>query len=196
MRRAALRRAHARHEAVFDGRRRSPRRGRREARATRGTRAARRRSDRRGVARPRVGVVQALAERIDGVRVARSRAARAARGYRSAARTASSGRSNDCAIASGVSTASSRPRWISATRSQRSASSMYGVETTIVRPVALRSPSRSQNSRRETASTPVVGSSRNRISGRCTSAQQSASFCFMPPDSAAARRSLNGSSCV
>ena len=73
---------------------------------------------------------------------------------------------------------------------------MYGVETTIVRPASLRRPSRSQNSRRETASTPVVGSSRNRISGRWTSAQQSASFCFMPPDSAPARRSLNGSSCA
>jgi len=50
-------------------------------------------------------------------------------------------------------------------------------------------------SRRETASTPVVGSSRSRSSGRCTSAQESASFCFMPPESAPARRFRNGSIC-
>src|SRR5215510_16500692 len=78
---------------------------------------------------------------------------------------------------------------MSATRSQRLASSMYGVETTAVSPADFRLASRFQNSRRETASTPVVGSSRKRISGRCTSAQQRASFCFIPPESAPARRS-------
>ena len=40
-----------------------------------------------------------------------------------------------------------------------------------------------QKSRRETGSTPLVGSSRNRIRGRCSSVHISASFCFMPPES-------------
>ena len=31
--------------------------------------------------------------------------------------------------------------------------------------------------------------------GACTRAQQSASFCFMPPESASARRPENASSC-
>ena len=70
---------------------------------------------------------------------------------------------------------------------------MYGVETMIVSPDARSPASKSQNSRRDTASTPVVGSSSSRISGRCTSAQHKASFCFMPPDSAPARRSRKGS---
>ena len=91
-------------------------------------------------------------------------------------------------ISAGRSVTRSLPACIRLTRSQRIASSMYGVETTIGSPSSRRRASRSQNSFRETASTPVVGSSRNRISGRCTSAQQSASFCFMPPDSAPARR--------
>ena len=71
---------------------------------------------------------------------------------------------------------------------------MYGVETTIGSPSSRSRASRSQNSFRDTASTPVVGSSRKRISGRCTRAQQSASFCFMPPESAPARRPANCSS--
>ena len=45
-----------------------------------------------------------------------------------------------------------------------------------------------QNSRRDTGSTPVVGSSSTRIGGSCTSVHASASFCFMPPDSRSARR--------
>ena len=51
----------------------------------------------------------------------------------------------------------------------------------------------SQNSLRDTASTPVVGSSRKSTDGRWISAQQSASFCFMPPESFPARRVRNGS---
>ena len=44
------------------------------------------------------------------------------------------------------------------------------------------------------ASTPVVGWSRNRTLGLWTNAQHSASFCFIPQDSAPARLFLNGSS--
>ena len=44
-----------------------------------------------------------------------------------------------------------------------------------------------QKSRRETGSTPLVGSSRNRICGRCSRVHISASFCFMPPESCARR---------
>ena len=144
-----------------------------------------------------VRVVDDLAERIDAVRVlVASRSASSAL-YRSRARTPSSGRSNARGDRRRACRRRAAGRGGSARRDRSaSASSMYGVETTIVRPPCFSSPSRSQNSRRDTASTPVVGSSRNRMSGRWTSAQQSASFCFMPPDSAAARRSLNGSSCV
>ena len=67
--------------------------------------------------------------------------------------------------AAGVSSASSRPSCSSATREQRSASSRYGVDMTIVMPCDRNSESSFQNSRRETGSTPVVGSS-SRISSR------------------------------
>src|ERR1035441_2901009 len=40
-----------------------------------------------------------------------------------------------------------------------------------------------QKSRRETGSTPLEGSSRNRISGRCSRVHMRPSFCFMPPES-------------
>ena len=53
--------------------------------------------------------------------------------------------------------------------------------------------SASQNSRRETGSTPVVGSSSSRTRGSATSAQASASFCFMPPLSRPASRSVKRS---
>ncbi len=55
-------------------------------------------------------------------------------------------------------------------------------------PAPRNSASSFQNSRRETGSTPVVGSSSTRIGGSCTSVQASASFCFMPPDSRSASR--------
>lgn len=59
----------------------------------------------------------------------------------------------------------------------------------------LRRRSISQNSLRETGSTPVVGSSRKRTSGLWISAQLRASFCFIPPDKAPARRLRKGSIC-
>ena len=83
---------------------------------------------------------------------------------------------------SGASTASRRPSCSSATRAQRSASSRYGVAITIVRPLERNSESSFQNSRRETGSTPVVGSSSSRTFGSWTSVQASASFCFIPPE--------------
>ena len=46
---------------------------------------------------------------------------------------------------------------------------------------------RSQNRRRDAGSTPEVGSSRNRIGGRCRTAQPSASRCCQPPASVATR---------
>ena len=55
-------------------------------------------------------------------------------------------------------------------------------------PATRNSASSFQNSRRDTGSTPVVGSSSRMTRGSCTSVQASASFCFMPPDSRSARR--------
>ena len=64
----------------------------------------------------------------------------------------------------------------------------------MVMPCDRNSDSSFQNSRRDTGSTPVVGSSSRISAGSCTSVQASASFCFMPPDSrrraAAKRREL------
>src|SRR5579872_1214013 len=83
----------------------------------------------------------------------------------------------------GVSNAMSRPRCMSATCVACCASSIYGVLTTMLTPREL-SPYRSrQNWRRETGSTPAVGSSSTRSSGSWTSVHASASFCFMPPES-------------
>ena len=73
------------------------------------------------------------------------------------------------------------PACINATRWQRSASSRYGVATRIVSPSAARCANASQNSRRDTGSTPVVGSSSSSTRGSGTSAQARASFCFIPP---------------
>ena len=50
----------------------------------------------------------------------------------------------------------------------------------------------SQNCRRDSGSTPVVGSSRISRSGSWISAQHRPSFCFMPPESLPAGRSGNG----
>ncbi len=44
-----------------------------------------------------------------------------------------------------------------------------------------------QKSRRDTGSTPLVGSSRKSTLGVWMRAQQSPSFCFMPPDRSPAR---------
>ena len=49
-----------------------------------------------------------------------------------------------------------------------------------------------QKSRRETGSTPLVGSSRKRTRGVWTRAQARPSFCFIPPERLPARRRLNG----
>ena len=58
----------------------------------------------------------------------------------------------------------------------------------MVRPSDDRWARTSQNSRRETGSTPVVGSSSSRTRGCGTSAQMSESFCLMPPLNFPARR--------
>ena len=168
---------------------RSARCSRRRARRRRDARAARRRSSRRRRPRARVGVVQRLAEGPHRAARAGSRAAREQPGIRSSPRTASSGRSKARPIAAGRSIASMPPALhqrdaVAADRLVHVGRGDHDRSGPSPRSVA----SRSQNSRRETASTPVVGSSRNRISGRCTRAQQSASFCFMPPESAPARR--------
>ena len=57
---------------------------------------------------------------------------------------------------------------------------------------ARKASTRAQNCRRDSGSTPVVGSSRMSRSGSCTSAQHKPSFCFMPPDSLPAGRSRKG----
>ena len=78
----------------------------------------------------------------------------------------------------GSSMASTRPSCSSATRVQRSASSRYGVDIRMVMPCARNSDSSFQNSRRETGSTPVVGSSSRISSARgraCRRARASAS---------------------
>jgi hypothetical protein len=56
---------------------------------------------------------------------------------------------------------------------------MYGVDTTIVSPVAFSRSRRSQSSRRETASTPVVGSCEEEDFRAMDERQQSASFSFI-----------------
>ena len=71
---------------------------------------------------------------------------------------------------------------------QRSASSRYGVDIRIVIPPARKSASSFQNSRRDSGSTPVVGSSRRISSGWWTRVQANASFCFLPPESWSASR--------
>ena len=91
-------------------------------------------------------------------------------------------------IASGVEQRISLPLCISPTRLQRSASSRYAVVMKMVMPSFSSWYRMAQKSRRETGSTPLVGSSRNRIRGRCSSVHISASFCFMPPESCPAGR--------
>ena len=77
---------------------------------------------------------------------------------------------------------------MSAIRWHLSASSMYGVEIRIDKPSAARCARASQNSRRDTGSTPVVGSSSTSTRGWGTKAQASESFCFIPPLNCPARR--------
>ena len=66
-------------------------------------------------------------------------------------------------------------------RSQYSASSMKCVVTMTVTPPAAIAVIRRQNSRRASGSAPLVGSSRNRISGSCKTAAAIASRCLYPP---------------
>ena len=54
----------------------------------------------------------------------------------------------------------------------------------------------SHNSRRDSGSTPTVGSSSRSNSGERTSVQASPSFCFIPPESWPASRFVNGPSAV
>ena len=61
-----------------------------------------------------------------------------------------------------------------------------------VRPSRCRRARILQKSRRETGSTPVVGSSRTSSSGVWMSVQARASFCFIPPERRSARRSRKG----
>jgi len=68
-------------------------------------------------------------------------------------------------------------------RPQRSASSRYAVETKMVTFSRSSWYRMRQKSRRETGSTPLVGSSRNSTLGVWTSAQARPSFCFHAPDS-------------
>jgi hypothetical protein len=65
---------------------------------------------------------------------------------------------------------------------------MYGVLTRTVMPPRLISYRMRQNWRRETGSTPVVGSSKNSTWGSWIRVQARASFCFIPPESACAGR--------
>src|SRR3569833_775410 len=81
-------------------------------------------------------------------------------------------------MAAGSSIARMRPAAMMARRSQYSASSMKWVVTSTVTPARASALMRSQNSRRASGSTPEVGSSRNRISGWCISAQAIARRCL------------------
>ena len=101
-------------------------------------------------------------------------------------------------ISCGAPCAMTLPSSIAASQSNRLASSMYAVATITLmsgRRARIESIS-SQNCRRESGSTPVVGSSRIRRSGSCISEQQRLTFCFMPPESLPQGRSGNGSSPV
>ena len=84
------------------------------------------------------------------------------------------------AVRPGVPTAASRPWLTMPSRSQYSASSMKWLVTRMVTPASASAPMRFQNSRRVSGSTPEVGSSRNRISGACSSAAASARRCLRP----------------
>ena len=83
-------------------------------------------------------------------------------------------------IASGTPAVSTWPCAMINNRSQYSASSMKCVVTSTVTPASASALIRRQNSRRASGSTPEVGSSRNRMSGSCISAQARASRCLKP----------------
>ncbi len=93
--------------------------------------------------------------------------------------------------AAGVPSSSNRPAFITNTCAHRSASSMYAVLT-----ITLRFSSSTNcctifhRSRRDSGSTPTLGSSSSSRSGERTSVQARPSFCFMPPDSLPAGRAV------
>ena len=98
-----------------------------------------------------------------------------------------------CLRLAGVSAASSFPPARSPTREQRSASSMYGVVMTIVIPAARSDERIFQKSRRETGSTPVVGSSSRRSLGACGQAcRRGPASASCPPERFSARRRRKG----
>ena len=86
-------------------------------------------------------------------------------------------------MAAGESSAINCPAAMKPSRWQNSASSRKCVVMSTVTPRAARSWIKSQNIRREIGSTPLVGSSRNRIGGSCRMAQPSASRCWSAPES-------------
>ena len=88
--------------------------------------------------------------------------------------------SRDACSAAGVSSARVRPSLRSTTRSQRSASSRYEVDTTTVIPSATISWRMSQSSRREMGSTPKVGSSRRSTRGWCIRAARERELLLHP----------------
>ena len=81
-------------------------------------------------------------------------------------------------ISPGAPWASTRPASRMAIRSQYSASCMKWVVTMTVTPCSARAVIRRQNARRASGSAPLVGSSRNRISGSCNSAAAIARRCL------------------
>ena len=83
----------------------------------------------------------------------------------------------------GVPSANTRPASMMAIRSQYSASSIKCVVTMTVTPCWARAVIRLQNSRRARGSTPLVGSSRNRVSGSCNRAAAIDKRCLNPPGS-------------
>ena len=116
----------------------------------------RRRRRRRGAAHVQRGAEQRHV--VDAGDASRSTRSRAARGSRCATSTQRAGRSAT-RISARVPTSTRRPPSRKPMREAYSASSMYGVDTTIVSPSWCSWCSIFQNSRRDSGSTPVVGSS-------------------------------------
>ena len=102
----------------------------------------------------------------------------------SAGVTSTVGRPIAAFSSSGVPSATIWPRWMIPTRSARtSASSRYCVVRKTVTPSPLASrPTSLQSAVRLCGSSPVVGSSRNRMLGSCTSASARSRRRFIPPE--------------
>ena len=98
--------------------------------------------------------------------------------------------------ASGVPSASTRPRPMMITRSHRAATSCITCdENRMQRPAAFRSASIQRRLRIAITSRPLVGSSRTRFCGPCTSARRSATLMRWPCEKPSARRSMKARSC-